>query len=318
MNDHVVCGRRTSSDARIAPLNRDSLSAIIDTMSHIAENRRVNSSVLKALSILDAFGPERNQLSASELGELTGLTRGSLYPILYALEDRGYLRRLSRSRYAVGFRLVELANLVLRELDIEKSARPSLRKLASELDVNAHLGILNGASALHLHREVGAEAVVVGEIVGWQAPAYCTAMGKVLLAQLPEDDQRRIMTSVRFEHRTAHTITETEALIRETRRIAACGHAVSLEEYHEGIVGIAAAVHDASGDACCAISISVTRPRYDREADALVDAVRKAVETVSEELRSRGLVAATMQPRPMHSHKSESYTKNKEDDRHAT
>jgi DNA-binding IclR family transcriptional regulator len=276
----------------------DTLSDIINTMSHIAETRRVNASVLKALSILDAFAPERNQLSPSELGELTGLTRGSLYPILYALEDRGYLRRLSHRKYAVGFRVVELANLVLRELDIEESVRPSLQRLASQLNVNAHLGILNGASALHLHREVGAEAVVVGEIVGWQAPSYCTALGKMLLAQLPEDEQRRILASVPFVRRTPHTVTDIEALVGETREIAASGHAVSLEEYHEGIVGIAAAVRDASGTPCCAISISVTRPRYDREEGVLVDAVRQAAETVSEQLRSRGMVVTAMGSRP--------------------
>jgi len=286
-------------------------------MSHIAEKRRTNSSVLKALSILDAFRPERNQLSPSELGELTGLTRGSLYPILYALEDRGYLRRLSRSQYAVGFRVVELANLVLRELDIEESVRPSLQRLASELNVNAHLGVLNGPSALHLHREIGAEAVVVGEIVGWQAPAYCTALGKVLLAQLPEDEQRRVLASVRFVRRTGHTVADIETLIRETRSIATRGHAVSLEEFHEGIVGIAAAVRDASGTACCAISISVTRPRFDREEQPLVEAVRQATRTVSEQLRSRGMTASTMRSCVDSPHKPRQYTQ-KEDDRHGT
>ena len=257
----------------------------------------MNSSVLKALSILDAFRPDGSQLSPSQLRELTGLSRGSLYPILYALEDRGYLRRLSPRKYVVGFRVVELANLVLRELDIQESVRPSLQCLASELNVNAHLGILNGANALHLYREIGAEAVVVGEIVGWQAPAYCTAMGKVLLAQLPEDEQRRILASVRLVRRTGHTIVETEALIRETRQIAARGHAVSLEEYYEGIVGIAVAVRDAAGSACCAISISVTRPRFDREEGALVEAVQQSAERIAGQLRSRGMVATTMRSR---------------------
>ncbi len=286
-------------------------------MSHIADKRRVNSSVLKALSILDAFRPERNQLSPSQLGELTGVSRGSLYPILYALENGGYLRRVSPRKYAVGFRVVELANLVLRELDIQESVRPSLQRLASQLNVNAHLGVLNGASALHLYREVGAEAVVVGEIVGWQAPVYCTALGKVLLAQLPEDDQRRILASVRFERHTARTVTGIEALIRETRQIAARGHAVSLEEYHEGIVGIAVAVRDASDAACCAISISVTRPRFDREEKALVEPVRQAAARISDQLRSRGMIATT-RSRADGSHGPQDDHTQKEDHNHAT
>lgn len=283
-------------------LKSEGVSAIINTMSHIAETRRTNNSVLKALSILDAFRPERNQLSPAELGEMTGLTRGSLYPILYALEDRGYLRRVSHRRYAVGFRVVELANLVLRELDIEESVRPSLRRLASELNVNAHLGVLNEGSALHLHREIGAEAVVVGEIVGWQAPAYCTALGKVLVAQLPEDEQRRILTSVPLVRRTDHTLADVESLIQETATIAVRGHAISLEEFHEGIVGIAVAVRDASGTACSAISISVTRPRFDREKETLVKAVEQAAATVSEQLQNRGIVATTASSRVSRSH----------------
>ena len=285
-------------------------------MSHIAGKRRVNSSVLKALSILDAFRPERARLSASQLGQLTGLSRGSLYPILYALEDGGYLRRLSPRKYAVGFRVVELANLVLRELDIQESVRPSLQQLASQLDVNAHVGILNGNIALHLHREVGAEAVVVGEIVGWQAPAYCTALGKALLAQLPEDEQRRLLAFTPLVRHTGTTLTEIETLIRETRRIAARGYAISLEEYHEGIVGIAAAVRDASGTACCAISISITRPRFDREEGVLVEAVRHAAERISEQLRGRGTIAAA---RSRTSSPNEAQDGNQEEeDRHAT
>lgn len=256
-------------------------------MSHITSNRRVNRSVVKALSILDAFQPERDQLSAAEIGAFTGLSRGSLYPILYALEEHGYLRRATSRTYTIGFRFIERANLVLRKLDIHESARPALQALASTLKVNAHLGVLNGIEALHMYREIGADAVVVGEIVGWQAPAYCTALGKAMLAHLPEGELRELLTSGPLVRHTPATITNITQLTQEIRGIATRGYAISREEYHEGIVGIAAAVRDASDDVCCAISISVTKPRFDRERKALVGEVQRAADEISEQLRMR-------------------------------
>jgi len=261
-------------------------------MSHIAETRRLNGSVLKALSVLDAFGPQRDQLNGSQLAEITGLSRGSLYPIIHSLETGGYLQRVAPRTYSVGFRVVELANVVLRRLDIQESVRPALQRLASTLKVNAHLGVLNGHDALHLYREIGADAVVVGEIVGWQAPAYCTALGKVLLAHLPGRELDAFLASAVLVPHTPTTITNATQLADEIRSIAEIGHAVSQEEYHEGVVGIAAAVRDAQGVVCCAISVSVTKPRFDREERTLVDAVRQAAASISDQLRLRTMVAS--------------------------
>ena len=243
--------------------------------------------MVKALSVLEVFRPERDQLSAAEIGKATRLSRGSLYPILYALEDHGYLRRFTPRTYTIGFRFIERANLVLRKLDIHDSARPSLQALASTLRVNAHLGVLNGREALHLYREIGADAVVVGEIVGWQAPAHCTALGKALLAHLPEEELQARLLAGSLARYTPTTITDVDRLIQETRQIAADGYAISQEEYHEGIVGIAAAVRDANDDACCAISISVTKPRFDREREVLIGAVQRAADEISEQLNVR-------------------------------
>jgi IclR family KDG regulon transcriptional repressor len=270
-------------------------------MSHIRENRRVNGSVVKALSVLEVFRPEHDQLSAAEIGEATRLSRGSLYPILYALEEYGYLRRLTPRTYTIGFRFIERANLILRKLDIHDSARPSLQALASTLQVNAHLGVLNGREALHLHREIGADAVVVGEIVGWQAPAHCTALGKALLAHLPEEELQARLLAGSLARYTPTTITDAGRLTQEMRRIAADGYAISQEEYHEGIVGIAVAVRDANDDACCAISISVTRPRFDREREVLIGAVQRAADEISKRLNVRRMAPVSeRQPKTRH------------------
>jgi DNA-binding IclR family transcriptional regulator len=265
----------------------------MDNMSRMSGKRRINGSVAKALSLLDAFGADREELTAAQLAEITGLSRGSLYPIVHALEESGYLQRVSPRAYTIGFRVVELANVVLRRLDIQESVRPFLQRLAADLKVNAHLGILNGCEALHLHREIGADAVVVGEIVGWRAPAYCTALGKILLAQLPRCKLREVLSSQSLAPHTAATITDLNRLVREIQAIAETGYAVSREEYHEGIVGIAAAVRDALHDVDYAISISVTRPRFDREEEGLVRAVRQAAAGISDRLRARVPEAAT-------------------------
>ncbi len=243
--------------------------------------KRLNKSVNKALAVLSVFQLQNGQLSATEVAKILRIPLGSLYPILHSLELHGYLSRDGSKRYSLGYKFLEHANIILRQNNLYTQAKPFLRKLASTYSVNAHLGVLYEQKVLYLYREVGGNNVVIGEIIGWKEPAYCTAIGKVLLAYLPSHELEEYLAREQFIAFTPNTIVEPRELRRELKRIRQDGFAISDEEAHEGVVGVAAPIMDIHDQVRAAISISVLKTRFRKERDELVAAVKKTAFLIS-------------------------------------
>lgn len=243
-----------------------------------------NKSIEKAASVLDLFAADTPRLSATEIARRLGTKVSIIYPILRTLETSAYLMRNEDKKYSLGLKLLERANLVLQRLDLYTTAQRYLKKLANTCSVNAHLGILYAHKVLYLHREVGSSNVFIREIVGLSEPAYCTALGKTLLASLSEDERESYLTRESFTPFTPHTITNRNALRAELGRIRRDGLAISNEEAHEGVVGVAAPVTDFRGRVRAAISISVPKSRWHKEEVDLIGAVKETALLLSRDL----------------------------------
>jgi len=243
-----------------------------------------NKSIEKAYRIFDLFDRETLLLSATEIARRLTTTPSAIYPILCTLETHGYLQRDGNKKYALGYKFLERANLVLQQTDLYTSAKPHLKKLASTWSVNTHLGIFYADMVLYLHREVGGDTVIIGEITGWQEPAYCTALGKTLLAFLPGPELESYLSRERLTAVTPYTIVDAVKLRDELVRIRQAAFAISNEEAHEGVIGVGAPVTDFKGEVRAAISISVPKSRWHKEQAALIAAVRQTACHLSQEL----------------------------------
>jgi IclR family KDG regulon transcriptional repressor len=249
-----------------------------DTMKY------ANKSIEKAFRVLDLFDKETRRLSATEIARCLSTTPSVLYPILCTLESYGYLSRDEQKKYELGFKFLDRANLVLQHIDLYTHAKPYLRELAFGQSVNAHLGVFYGNRALYLHREVGGGSVIIGEVVGLREPAYCTALGKTLLAFLPDAAFESYLSKEEFIPFTAYTIVDTARLRTERARIRKDGFAISDQEAHEGVIGVGAPVTDFIGEARAAISISVPKSRWEQEKGDLIAAVRRTALHLSRDL----------------------------------
>ncbi len=243
-----------------------------------------NKSIEKGASILDLFDAETPRLSATEIARRLGTKVSIIYPILRTLETSHYLMRNEDKKYGLGFKFLERANLVLQRMDLYTKAQSHLKRLANTWSVNAHLAILYGHKVFYLHREVGSSNVFIREIVGLVEPAHCTALGKALLAFLPEDDRESYLAQDSFIAFTPHTITDKNALRADLEQIRKDGLAISREEAHEGVVGVAAPVRDFRDQVRAAISISVPKSRWHREEVDLMTAVRETAFLLSRDL----------------------------------
>lgn len=234
----------------------------------------LNTSLVKALQVLDLFNEVEGGLSLTEIARRMGTRPGSIYPIVYTLYKFGYLARDAETKkYHLGLRILTLANQILSSLDIREQGKPVLKKLAKELEVNAHLAVLYENEVLYLDREEAAPSVVIPSVIGRRVPPHCTALGKVLLAHDPEALER-ILAKGPLPALTANTITNPEVLRRELERVRAQGYAVDWEEFHEGNICVAASVRNYRGKVVAAISVSFSKARLTREPlDRFVKAV---------------------------------------------
>jgi len=243
-------------------------------MSPRQEN--INKSVDRALRLLDLFCEERTALSVSELADLLSATRVTIYPTVNALVARGYLDRDGDGKYVLGMKIVERGGEKLASLDMRRVAQKKLRELARTLQGNAHLATLHGSEVLYLEREEGRPAVTLREIIGRRVSPHCTALGKALLAFLPDEDRRGIAEGLDYVRHTPHTISNPKDYLKELESVRKLGYALEQEEFHLGSACIAAPIRRLDGRVVGAISISMAAS--DLEAQGLENDVKHVLE----------------------------------------
>jgi len=235
------------------------------------ESGNLNKSVDRALRLLDLFSEEHRALTASEIAALLGTTRVTIYPTLNTLLGRDYLEKDDKGRFCLGMKVVERGGEKLARLDMRRVAQQRLRELARSLDANAHLATLHGEEVLYLEREEGRPAVTLREIVGRRVSPHCTALGKALLAFLPEGDRDRLARSLKYIAHTPKTILNAEEYLANLEEVRQQGYSVEVEEFHLGSACIAAPIRRLGGQVVGAISVSMSVEDFET-----VDAPAKA------------------------------------------
>ena len=250
-----------------------------------SEEKYVNKSLQRALRVLDLFTAEDRELTATEIANRMDTLPGTVFATLRTLELFGYLVRDGNKRYSLGLKLLERANLVLGRMDLRAIAQRTLKDVASTHKVNTHLAVLYDWSVMYLHREEGYPSVILREVVGTRVPAYCTALGKVLLSSLEEASLDEYLNQEDLEPLTAFTIIDPERLRSEIKQTREQGYAIDNEEFHEGSLCLAAPVKDYRGDIIAAASLSIPKTlATGGQLARFVDVIREASNQISQEL----------------------------------
>ncbi len=241
------------------------------------------SSVIKALEVLDFFTVEKPELSLAEISKHMGTHKSSVYRILRTLEAVDFLRWNSeRGKYRLSPKLLELASRVLAQYDLLEVAGPSMGDLAARTGEIIHLSILDGYEIVYLEKKGAGQVLTVATRVGGRYPAYGSAMGKVLMAFLPEQQLQRILGETELEALTPSTITDKVQLRRELDKIRGQGYAFDDEEAFPGIRCIAAPIREPSGKVVAAISATVPAQRLPTErSPELIEMITETASRIS-------------------------------------
>jgi IclR family transcriptional regulator, pca regulon regulatory protein len=223
-----------------------------------------SQSLERGLAILSAFRPGQPLLGISELARLLELNRATTHRYVATLAGLGYLQQDAATRkYRLGPRVVDLGLSALNSMELREVAAPYLRRLSDATRHTVNMAILDGTDIVYVERvrsaAEGQQEIDLDLHVGSRLPAYCTSMGKVLLAHRPVDEQRRLLAEIRLVRRGPNTITRRDALVAELGRVRDAGLAVSNEELALGLRSIAAPIRGHSGEVTAAINLAAHR-----------------------------------------------------------
>jgi IclR family transcriptional regulator, KDG regulon repressor len=236
--------------------------------------------------ILSCFRLERPELRVAEIADATGLHKSTVYRLLEVMRRHHFvIFDQESSTYRIGIRLFELGAIAMAGCGFEKYARPALEELARTTGETAHVCVLHESEIVHIAKVESSFALRIATPVGGRHPAYCTSVGKAILAYLPAEALASYLGATELKPFTSKTITSPTALNAHLRRVAEQGYAVDDEETHEGVRGVAAPVCDYSGQVVAAITITGPAARITRNSlPQLAEHVIKAAENISSRL----------------------------------
>lgn len=234
----------------------------------------VIQTVVNALRLLEVF-QEDEVLGVTEISRRLDLHKNNVFRLLATLEERSYVEQCEDDRYRLGMACLELGHAFSRTRSLARQARPVLEELCAATGETIHLGVLADFDVVHLDGEQPDQLVVTRLRNGGRLPAHCTALGKVLLANLAANELERVdrehLSEGALIAETPETITDREKFIEHLRAVATQGWALDLEECEPGLACVAAPVHDADGRVVAALSLSA--PTLRASESVLVDRV---------------------------------------------
>jgi IclR family pca regulon transcriptional regulator len=246
-----------------------------------------SQSLERGLAILSAFDSDRPLIGVSELSRELELSRSTAHRYISTLARLGYLQQDPDSkRYRLGPRVLDLGFSAINSMDVREISAPHLRRLSDETGHTVNLAILDGTDVVYIERcrtaQPGQREIDLNLHVGARLPAYCTAMGKAILAFVPEERREEIIARVDFVSRGPNTITDPEEFRTELERIRLSGIAVNDEELAYGLRSIAAPIHAHSGEVMAALNLAVHRTMSSM--DELIERFGPAVKKTSEDI----------------------------------
>jgi IclR family transcriptional regulator, KDG regulon repressor len=221
-----------------------------------ARQRGGIQSLARAFAILEEIARHREGIGLAELSKRVGLHNSTAFHLAKTLVSLGYVRQDKDKRYRVGRPLFALAASCRDEIEMVHVATPILEDLSRDTGESAHFAVRMGDAVVVIARTSGLGAFQLTDRVGVVRPAHCTALGKIILAALTEDQLARFLARAELKPSTDKSITQIPALRREIDQVRQSGIAYDDGEFNSEVRCVAVAVKDFTGATIGALGIS--------------------------------------------------------------
>jgi IclR family pca regulon transcriptional regulator len=258
------------------------------TMSSESRSAEFVQSLERGLAVIKSFSRERPALTLSEIADLAGLTRAAARRFLITLRDLGYVGSDGRL-FSLRPRILELGYSYLSSLPVWEVAKPHLEELADKVRETTSASVLDGTDIVFVARVETKRIMAMTLGVGSRLPAWATAMGRVLLADMSSAQLDEYFTKVRLEPLSARTVTDEAELrgIIEQARIQ--GWTLVDQEVEEGVRSLAVPIRTPDGRTVAALTVCshAFRVSAERIMDEFLPLVLETSKRITDEIAAR-------------------------------
>jgi len=222
------------------------------------------TSLARGLQVLRAFSEYRRQLTIAQVSQATGMSRAAARRCLYTLQKLGYVAEDDR-RFSLRPQVLALGHGYLSSTPLAVVAQPYLDSVSRTLRESCSIAILDGEDIVYICRSAETRIMSISLIVGTRLPAYCTSMGRVLLAQLPPPALEHYLSTAQLVARTGQTSTSPARLRKILAETRAQGYAMIDQELEVGLRSIAVPIRDLRGQVIASINVGAHAARVSLE-----------------------------------------------------
>jgi len=236
-----------------------SIGAPVD--ARVGHSRDHVTSLGRGLAVMEILATKPSGLTLTETAAEAGLTRAGARRFLLTLVDTGYAVQDGR-HFRLSPRLISVARNWVSGSSLWSYAEPFMRAVSARLNESCSAAVLSGEDVVYVARVPGRSIVSVGLHVGTRLPAYCTSMGRVLLAGLDPNACKTLLAGAAIQTKTPKTVTSRRVLSAIVADVAAKGFAIVDEELERGLRSIAVPIRDQAGVTVAAINVSTQAARF--------------------------------------------------------
>ncbi|HLV28611.1 MAG TPA: IclR family transcriptional regulator C-terminal domain-containing protein [Burkholderiaceae bacterium] len=222
-------------------------------------------SFARGLAVIRSFSADAPSQTMSEVAQRTGLTRAGARRILHTLHALGYVE-IDGRQFRLTAKVLDLGFAYLSSLPLWSLAEPFMETLVRDVQESSSVAVLDGRDIVYVLRVPTHKIMSINLGVGSRLPAYCSSMGRVLLAGLDEDERERQVRATELVARTPNTITDPDRLLEELRRIRQQGWALINEELEIGLISVAVPIRGRNGKVLAAMNVGLHASRMNAAA----------------------------------------------------
>jgi IclR family pca regulon transcriptional regulator len=254
---------------------------------------RYSQSLERGLAILGCFTPKRPVLGIADIADGLGMSRSTTHRYVITLLALGYLEQGASRKYRLGLRVSDLGMSALNSTGLREHAQPYLQELRQRTSYSSSLSVLDATEIVLVDRmrsfRRGPGALNLNLHAGSRLPTHCTSVGKLLLANLPETEQRELISRLKLTKLGPNTITSKKALREELDGIQAAGIAVDDQELIASVYAIAAPVRNEAHETVAAVGLAApdTAISLEQLVEELGPQVLSTAEQISAQLSCR-------------------------------
>lgn len=257
------------------------------------EGPRYSQSLERGLAILGCFTPQTPVRGIADIGDTLEMSRPTTHRYVVTLLALGYLEQGAGRKYRLGLRVTDLGMSVLNSTGLREHAHALLEELRQSLGYSVSLSVLDGTEIVYVDRARSYTRGQINDVLdlqpGSRLPAYCTALGKILLAHLSEPEHKEILAEIKLRKRGPNTIKNKKELDHELANVRDTGIALENEENARELIAIAAPIYDQSEHVVAAVDVSLSAAliQIEEMAGALAPHLLATADRISQRLGHR-------------------------------